>query len=247
MERGDRPALASFVVAGVFGAGRFVELDDDAAQHVRVRRFESGDRLRLTNGIGSVALGSIDRLTKRTVRVIVDEVIQLPPLPDLRLFVPVADRDRMLWLAEKATEIGIRVWQPVSFRRSTSVSPRGEGDAFARRVHARMCAALEQSGGAWLPEIRHAQPLPELLRDQAAVSRFRFLLDGNGTPLIGRSVEESASVMIGPEGGLEPDERALVCQEHGWLAVSLGANTLRFETAGVIAAGMVRAQIASTT
>jgi 16S rRNA U1498 N3-methylase RsmE len=46
--------------------------------------------------------------------------------------------------------------------------------------------------------------------------------------------------MIGPEGGIEREERILIVDRHGWLPVSIGETTLRFETAGVIAAGVLR-------
>ena len=46
--------------------------------------------------------------------------------------------------------------------------------------------------------------------------------------------------MIGPEGGIEDDERTLIVDRYGWLPVSLGDTTLRFETAAVIAAGVLR-------
>jgi 16S rRNA U1498 N3-methylase RsmE len=51
--------------------------------------------------------------------------------------------------------------------------------------------------------------------------------------------------MIGPEGGIEPEERMLIVDRYGWLPVSLGDTTLRFETAGVIAAGMLRSLMAN--
>jgi 16S rRNA U1498 N3-methylase RsmE len=50
--------------------------------------------------------------------------------------------------------------------------------------------------------------------------------------------------MVGPEGGVEDDERMLIVDRHGWLPVSVGETTLRFETAGVIAAGLLRGLLA---
>jgi 16S rRNA (uracil1498-N3)-methyltransferase len=152
----------------------------------------------------------------------------------------------MLWLAEKCAELEVTVWQPVVFRRSLSVSPRGEGPAFARKVRSRMRSALEQSGGAWLPELRPPQPLASVLADAEISGSCRFLLDRDGAPLVGQRAHGEASVLLGPEGGLDSAELRLARGEHGWMLASLGARTLRFETAGVIAAGILRSQLASS-
>jgi 16S rRNA (uracil1498-N3)-methyltransferase len=238
VERVDHSAIATFFADADFALGTF-DAGEDAAQHARVRRLEPGERARLTNGRGGVAAGTVERLSKNTLLVAVDEVHEVPAPPSLSLFVPVADRDRMLWLGEKCAELAVSVWQPVVFRRSASVGPRGEGESFARKLRARMVAALEQSGGAWLPRICPPLPLAESLVRPAGAGVDRYLLDRAGGPLL-RARPNAAAAMIGPEGGLEPDERALIVDRHGWLPATLGGATLRFETAGVVAAGILR-------
>ena len=152
MERRDHTTVATFYADEVLAAGRRIELGEAPAHHARVRRIEVGEAIRVTNGRGAIGTGTLERLTRDLAVVSVEEVAERPRPPHLRLFVPVADRDRMLWLAEKSAEIGVTAWQPVIFRRSASVSPRGEGEAFMRKARARMIAAIEQSNGAWLPE-----------------------------------------------------------------------------------------------
>ena len=240
MERGSRPAVATFFTVAELTRGSRLDLGDAAAQHARVRRLSEGEGVRLTNGRGSLATARIERLAKSVFAVIVEDVSSLPQPPRLDLFLPVADRDRMLWLAEKATELAVSSWIPVVFRRSASVSPRGEGDAFARKVRARMIGALEQSGGAWMPELAPTLSLEEALVRSNASDGNRFLLERGGAPL-SRAHPRAASVMVGPEGGIEGDERSLIVDRHGWLPSSLGDTTLRFETAGVLAVGMLRA------
>ena len=241
MEHDDRAALASFYAPAVLTAGAAVTLDAGAAHHARVRRLAEGERVRLTDGRGTVAFGHIARIGKSELDVTVDEPRRIAPPPPLHLLVPVADRERMLWLAEKVAEFGLGVWQPVLFQRSRSVSPRGEGDAFAAKVRARMIAALEQSGGAWLPEIRHELPAAAAALD--APSLDRFVLDRDGAPLDRHSPRVDAAVALGPEGGMEPAElRAFL--DRGWRAASLGRTTLRFETAALSAVALFRAHFA---
>lgn len=240
MERRDRSKLATFFADVVFATGSAFDLSEDATQHIRARRLQVGDAIRLTNGRGSIGRGRLERLTRNEAVALVDEVDELAKGRHLRLFVPIADRERMLWLAEKCAEIGISAWQPVLFRRSASVTPRGQGEAFARKLRARMIAAIEQSGSAWLPELGAELSLPDALVRADELDAERLLLERGGEPLIARR-PRAADAMIGPEGGIEDDERSLIVEQHGWLPVSMGETTLRFETAGVLAAGALRA------
>ncbi|MDB4876221.1 MAG: Ribosomal small subunit methyltransferase [Gemmatimonadetes bacterium] len=246
MEHDDRPPVASFVGGGPFAAGAVATLGEGPAHHARVKRLEAGDRIRLTDGAGRVALGSIAAIRKSSLEITVHGVTDVPPPAPIHLRVPIGDRDRMLWLAEKATELGISTWQAVRFQRSASVSPRGEGSQFAEKVRARMVSALEQSGGAWLPRM-----LPDAdITDVAAVAGesgededFRIVLDLHGDPLplvIGLDARRAPVILFGPEGGIEPLERAAL-ESAGWRRARLADTTLRFETAGVAAVAVVRA------
>ena len=241
MERGTRSAVATFFADAELVAGKEVDLGEESAQHARVRRLSQGEKVRLTNGRGSLARGCIERLCKSALAISIDEVSSVARPPHLGLFLPVADRDRMLWLAEKCTELAVSQWQPVIFRRSASVSPRGEGEGFERKVRARMVGALEQSGGSWLPEVMPPLSLAEALVRADESGDDHFLLDRGGAPLVRARPAGAADVMVGPEGGIEDDERSLIVDSHGWLPSSLGETTLRFETAGVVAVGLLRA------
>ena len=240
MERGDRAALATFYATGALDAGASLTLGEATAQHARVRRLAAGDRIRLTDGAGTQAIADIVRLTKGALQVEVRETHPVPAPPPLCVFVPIADRDRMLWLAEKCAELSVTAWHPVRFRRSASVSPRGEGDAFRRKVEARMVAALEQSAGAWLPRVEAERSLDEVLAWRDVNSTSRYVLERESRLLVHERPSGPADVMLGPEGGIEPSELECIVNGHGWRPVSLGETTLRFETAGVVAVGILR-------
>lgn len=240
VERDDRSSLATFHHAGVLRAGATVALGDEVVQHVRVRRLAVGSAIGLVNGAGTRAVGRIVRMGKRDVVVAIDGAEPVAKPAPLRLCVPVADRERMLWLGEKAVEIGVSEWQPVVFHRSRGVSPRGEGAAFDRKLAARMRGALEQSGGAWLPSIRPPRSVEDHLRAPPSVAS-RILLDAGGAPLVDHPLVASAEIVVGPEGGLTPAERCAFA-DAGWTLASLGASTLRFETAAIVAAGILRSR-----
>jgi 16S rRNA (uracil1498-N3)-methyltransferase len=239
VERSNRPPVATFFSPGAWGAS--VELDEAAAHHAGVKRLQVGAAVRLTSGDGRLAEGTIAELAKRRMRIAIEESSreQVPAPARVELWAPVGDRERMLLLAEKAVELGASAWRPVIHRRSRSVTPRGEGDAFRDKVRLRMQNALEQCGAAWLPESFAEVTLDVAMRDAGPVQGV--LLDGAGSPLVSLrdALHAPVAIALGPEGGLEPDERDRFLIA-GWRAASLGANVLRFETAGIAALAMVR-------
>lgn len=235
MGRAPAPHVIGLVAPGPFTVGETVTVSDAATHHLRVRRASMGNAITLYDGAGTVAEGQLTLLTTHRAVVSVASVRHVDAPPAVHLLVPIADRDRMLWLAEKATELGLTSWRAVLWRRSRSVSPRGEGDGFAAKVHARMCAAVEQSGNPWLPKI---EPDVDPAQAAAAGSGARYLLTA-GAPALSVTRGVPVTLALGPEGGIEEDEAALF-ERSGFIPASVGAHTLRFETAGVVALGLAR-------
>ncbi len=241
MDRPDRAPVGIFH-APVAWEGSLVQLGEGAAHHAQVKRLAVGDVVRLTDGAGRRATGVVATLGKKSLSVHLESEDELSPRPpEIELWSPVGDRDRMLWLAEKCTELGLSSWRSVAYRRSRSVSPRGEGSQFLEKLRARMVSALEQSGGAWLPALRGESELEEALCD---VRGGGILLDASGPPLgpIAMKATLPLVVALGPEGGLEAAERARFL-DAGWRPASLGDNVLRFETAGVAALAVLRSHL----
>ena len=214
-------------------------LSDDAAHHARVRRVVMGDRVRLVNGTGSIADGRVASLSNREIAVEVEHLTAVPRPSGLAVIVPVADRDRMLLAAEKCAELQVTEWQPVFFARSRSVSPRGEGRRFRDKVIARMRAALEQSGGAWLPEVNEEIESADAW-STVMPAGHRLLLHAEGQPVLTSVTSGPMAIAVGPEGGFERAEID-AAERLGWVATSLGAGTLRFETAVIAGAAVIRA------
>jgi 16S rRNA (uracil1498-N3)-methyltransferase len=246
--RVERAQVASFAAPERLVSGASATLGEDAAHHMRVRRIEPGVRVRLVDGEGQVGEGTLVRLAKSAAIVDVDSVESHEPLPPVHLLVPVSDRDRMLWLAEKCAELALTSWRPVLWRRSRSVSPRGEGPGFQQRVRARMLAALAQCEGPWLPAL-YPDATPE--RAIAATPEgTRVLLDPDGEPLAAVAAAAALrggpiTIALGPEGGFEPDEHDRLVAA-GFASASIGGNILRLETAGVAALAIVRAALDAT-
>ncbi|MDA1081619.1 MAG: RsmE family RNA methyltransferase [Gemmatimonadetes bacterium] len=249
----------TFFSAEPFAAGQQVTLGEDAAHHMRVRRLTVGTPVALLDGQGTRGEGVLIRLAKRNATVdVASALTEAAPRP-VHLILPVADKERMLWLAEKTAELGAASWRPVQFRRSRSVASRGEGPMFTQKVAARMTGAIEQSGSTWRPTI-----FPEATVERAiaaAPDGVRIVLDGGGTPLATMDLRATVGggyaptenddafamhpvvIVVGPEGGIEQDELdAFVAA--GFKSASIGKSVLRFETAAVAALGIVKSLIA---
>ena len=245
-------SLPTFVTAERFAAGQTITLGEDEAHHIRVRRLEVGERVGLLDGQGTRGEGVLVRVAKRHAAVQVESATFTEPAPAVHVLLPIADRDRMLWLAEKATELAATSWRPVNWKRSRSVSPRGEGTTFQQKAAARMTAALGQSRGAWVPVVYPDAAVEHAIA--ATPDGLRLALDGGGAPIVSvlrealslAAVAPAITIAVGPEGGFEEAELALLV-EGGFRVVSLGATILRFETAAIAALSIARAELDSHT
>jgi 16S rRNA (uracil1498-N3)-methyltransferase len=238
VERADRATVATFFAAGPLVAGGTVTLSDEAAHHIRVARVAVGECVALRDGAGKAALGTLVKASRTSALVDVSEISEIPRAAPIHLLAPVADRDRMLWLAEKTVELGVTSWRPVVWRRSKSVSPRGEGPTFQAKVVSRMTSALLQSGGGWLPDM-----FPEATVERAIAAAplgTRIMLAKDGEPIAGVPMRAPITIALGPEGGMEQAERDLFIGA-AFLPVKLDVSTLRFETAGVVAVAIAAA------
>lgn len=238
MEHDGRAAIATLFAAEPLVAGRATALGESEAHHARVRRMVVGTRVRLVDGAGHVAQATLVKLGKSQATVDVETVQAIEPLPPIHLLVPIADRDRMLLLAEKATELGVATWRPVMWTRSRGVSPRGEGVTFQAKILARMTAALTQSGGAWLPVLYPESSPERAIAAAPAGTRLHLDMDGDAFG-VGR-VAAPVVIAVGPEGGFEDAEREML-RAASFRAVRLAPLTLRFETAAIAALAVVRA------
>lgn len=237
-----------------------VPLSDDEARHVRALRLRPGAEIRVTDGEGGLWRGRLvegpDGNPERAACTLLERLEPPPSLP-AELGFAVAAKDRTLWMVEKAVELGAVSLQPIECRRSRSVADAGRSPAFWRKAARRAVSALKQCGGADLPDFgpvrdlhgyleRSARPGsggalaetgPDVLLDRGASRGLREVLaPWSGDPPV--------RLLLGPEGGLEDEERT-ACLEAGFLPASLGPRVLRFETAATAALAVVGQQVAA--
>ena len=244
MERDHRAGVAHFYSSVPLMSPGVLVLGEDAAHHAKVRRLAVGAAVTVRDGSGTTASGTLVRMARQRLELDIESPRCPPPLPPVHLLVPVADKERMLLLAEKATELGVTTWRPVLWRRSRSVAGRGEGTMFAQKVEARMIGALLQSEGAWLPQ-RFMESNAERAIAALPGEGTRLLLDPDGEPIAAVPMPGSVVIAVGPEGGFEADETERLV-EAGFRRVSIAGGILRMETAAIVALGVVRTRLAVT-
>jgi 16S rRNA (uracil1498-N3)-methyltransferase len=143
---------------------------------------------------------------------------------------PTKNMDRLEWFAEKVTEIGIDEITPVFCRFSERKNINME------RVEKILVSAMKQSQKAYLPKLNPACPVQQLLKQATESQKFIAHCYEGEKRLLQQlyNKNESALVMIGPEGDFSPEEVEMALQ-NGFQPVSLGESRLRTETAGVVA------------
>ena len=219
---------------GSLTAGASVSLDATEAHHLRVRRGDAGDHLRLVDGLGRVGYGAVT-LGSHGAYVTLERVEDAPFPPRLVLAVGAGEKDRFGWLAEKATELGVTDLVPIESDHTLSVASRVREGAI-ERVQRRATEALKQCGGTWAPKVHGNTPLDRFLTE--APAGRRWVMDQRGAELPAHIGEDAVTCLVGPEGGFT-DEELASCERAGFVRVSLGGLVLRFETAALAAAAWV--------
>lgn len=227
--------ITLLVEPGSLLPGSTVPLSDEETHHLRVRRGEALASIRVTDGAGAVAIGSLVGEGKGFAARL-DQVEQVPPPPPLILAVGAGDRDRFGFLVEKAAELGATRIIPLDVERSQAVAGRVR-ESSVERLQRRAREGVKQCGSAWAPVVEEPVELGTFVSRSG--SGLRLVADHGGRPApekIGDA--EEVAIAVGPEGGFTEDEFALLLGA-GFVPLGLGPHVLRFETAGLAALAAV--------
>ncbi|MEY3017392.1 MAG: hypothetical protein RL336_527 [Pseudomonadota bacterium] len=215
---------------------------DEAASHylLKVLRSTVGYRFVMFDGSGSEFDVELSAATKKSATVTVLKVRPGLPESPLRthLAVGISKGDRMDFVLQKATELGVTHITPLFTERG---DVKLSGDRLAKKMQHWMGvirSACEQCGRCVLPELHPPVELKQLLQEDA--SQFKFVLyPTSQTPLKSEHSATSVCLLIGPEGGLSDSEidQAL---SASFTPLQLGPRVLRTETAPLAALSLVQ-------
>jgi len=230
-----------------FSSSGEVQLPEDEAQHLaRVLRLGVGDAVAIFDGRGHQALARVVSVTSR--RVSVEVVEPRAAVPESRVAVTLAQAllksDKMGRVIRDAVMLGVAAVQPFVSRRTDvpmkAVAKGGRQDRWDRTV----ISSVKQCGRAVVPTVHEAQEFGELLRSTHGKTSLMFVEPGGSsnaadvTSLEGERPSE-AIVLVGPEGGWDPQELA-DASAAGVKLLSFGGRVLRADAAGAAVISVLR-------
>ena len=225
-------------VDGPLAADVEITLPDAASEHAtRVLRLRAGDTLTLFNGDGhdySAQLLDAARGGAR-VRIIARSAPTAAESPlTLTLVQGIARGEKMDWILQKATELGVACIVPVLTARTEVRLDAQRGEKRVAHWRGVIASACEQCGRARLPQLLSPQPLAAWLSTREPDAAL-FTLDPQATLRV-RDLPtlSAAQLVIGPEGGLDAAD-LLLLRTAGAQGLALGPRVLRTETAGMAA------------
>ncbi|GAB4137242.1 MAG: 16S rRNA (uracil(1498)-N(3))-methyltransferase [Planctomycetota bacterium] len=208
-------------------------LEGDTAHHLkRVLRVRPGSVVVLGDGRGLECPARIHSCTAAGVEVELGQVRAVAAhSPRVELAFAVPRMSRADWLFEHATEAGVAAFHPL--RTARSRPGEGRADRWLRICR----AAAGQCDRAHVPLVHEIRDLAEFLADPSLPCR-RLLASPEGERAL--AAIEDTVLLVGPEGGLDPQERAAAARA-GFSPVRLGPPVLRTETAALVGAALLLA------
>ncbi|MCM1292144.1 MAG: 16S rRNA (uracil(1498)-N(3))-methyltransferase [Bacteroides sp.] len=206
----------------------------DSQHAVRVLRIAAGDNIEVIDGRGHrFTCVMVDPHPKHAAVEIITKIDM--PLSWRQQIVaavaPTKHMDRMEWMVEKLTEIGVNRIIPLLCRRSERKEIKTE------RLEKIAVSAMKQSLKSVLPIVSPMTPLPQVATQFPALQKFVAYCDANTERVdLAKAYRAfaDACILIGPEGDFAPEEISMLL-DNGWQPVTLGDNRLRTETAALTA------------
>ncbi|HLG21358.1 MAG TPA: RsmE family RNA methyltransferase [Candidatus Manganitrophaceae bacterium] len=240
-----------FIRSEQIDRGKIV-IGGDLAHHLRdVLRLREGETLFLVDEIPKRYFAKmVGRDSGRLLlEILREENAPAERLPKLRLGVGLLKGEKMEWIFQKATELGVSRISPLGSKRS-EVRPKAERFDRQRGRWMKIATEAAQQSGRWdIPQIDPPSDLHAFVGETASYG-FKLIFWEKAPvlplrPLLEPALRTSRShgaLLIGPEGGWETSEVEEAARQ-GYLPVSLGPRTLRAETACLAALSILQYEL----
>jgi 16S rRNA (uracil1498-N3)-methyltransferase len=210
--------------------GRILFTEEELKHLIKVLRFRAGDLITATDGKGTVYELKItcDDIKNFETEILSTHTHAYGRPPFHLAIAPTKNLDRLEWLCEKATELGIKTIWPIITNHSERRILKLD------RLQKILVSGMKQSKQFFLPTLHEAQPFKKYLNNYTYEQKFIAVTQTDIAHHFSLELEanKGVTVLIGPEGDFDQEEIALAHQA-GFKSVSLGLNRLRTETAAV--------------
>lgn len=203
---------------------------EEATHCIFVLRHGLGDSITVYDGNGGVFTGSIVEANKKTCGFkVTAQTTTDRKLPYVHLAIaPTKNMDRMEWLVEKIQEVGVDELSFVITQNSERRMLKTD------RIQKKAIAAMKQSRYPFLIRINEALSLPQFYPSVLEGDKYIAHLKKDTVYLKDLSIDGKVVILVGPEGDFTTEEIEEASQ-YGFRGLSLGTNTYRTETAGLLA------------
>lgn len=212
------------------------ELSEEESKHCsQVLRHKEGDPIQVFDGNGGCHSSVLTQVSKKKC---VFKIIESKYTPQKNFKIhlgiaPTKNADRMEWMIEKLSEIGVDEVTFIQTQHSERKKLRID------RLSKKAISAMKQSKNPFLLRINELEAFQNFVEKSNSDIKFIAHVDKDYEHLTEVIIpKKSISILIGPEGDFSVDE-VLKAKNSGFKTVSLGQNTLRTETAGFTACCMV--------
>lgn len=226
---------------GALAAGRVMLAGQEGRHAAAVRRLAPGERVDLTDGAGLIAECVVLAVHPARLELAVRSRRREPrPQPTVAVAQALPKGDRGPLAVDLLTEAGVDVILPWAAERCVTRWRADRAERGVARWRATAREAAKQARRAWLPEVTPLVSSAALVR-QVESAALAVLLDPAGqVPLPAVPLPDGGQILVivGPEGGVSPAERAALTAA-GAVPASLGPTVLRTSTAGLVAASVL--------
>lgn len=216
---------------GDMKTGGEIMVDEKQAHYLKnVMRKSLGDTVRIFNGRDGEFIGGITNFNKKGALIELEKEIRkqpAAPAPLHLLFAPIK-KDRMDFLIEKATELGVTDIHPVITHRTEN---RNLNEA---RLAAQVTEAAEQCERMTVPALHPSLPLKDKIYKWDKNIPLYWCAERREAPPLKDIKNPSCGFLIGPEGGFDDSECAFLATQESIKSVSLGETVYRAETAALL-------------
>lgn len=234
-----------YVDAPIDEAGALVTLSREESAHAaRVLRLRAGEEVRLLDGV-SLWAAELDAVDEKATIARVTEKCESPESQtQVTLWQGLPKADKLEWIAQKATELGVYTLLPVEMERSVARADKADRAEKKRERLSRIALeAAKQSGRAHVPQVAPTVSFQKALGQIGTPDLLLVAWEEEHALPLSRAVQnyvaekgtpQSACIVIAPEGGISQSEWQTL-REAGAVSVTLGKRILRTETAGLCA------------
>ena len=217
-----------------------LSLSNDTSNYlINVLRKKNGDQIRLFNGKGYSCLAEIILKNKKSsIRILENKSFVSPSGIKILLGQCLLKPEPFSLSIQKSTELGVGSITPLRSKRTVvRINERSQSVRLSRwkKIAINAC---EQCGEDWLPEISNIQILENWCTQVKAETKI-VLYPKAQQALSQISFGKSLAIAVGPEGDFTPQEIDL-CEENGFIPVTIGTRVLRAESAVISSLSAVR-------